>query len=80
MARRGRWWCSRKCFSQKKGVYRHLFTYPSDSQLVTGDGKVTVSLFLGKGKTDVADNEDERFYLPSPFGVEGEKACRNGKK
>jgi len=39
-----------------------------------------VKLFLGKRKPDVADNEDERFFLPSPFGLEGEKACRNGKK
>jgi hypothetical protein len=31
-------------------------------------------------KPDVADNEDERFYLPSPFWHEGQKACRNGKK
>jgi hypothetical protein len=41
---------------------------------------VTVRLFSGKGKPDVADNEDKRFYLPSPFGAEREKACRNGKK
>jgi len=67
-------------FLSKKGVYRHLSPYPSDSQPVTGDGKVTVRLFLGKRKTDVADNEDERFNLPSPFWYEGQKACRNGKK
>ena len=42
------------------GVYRHLPVYPSDSQSVTGDGKVTVRLFFGKRKPDVADNEDER--------------------
>jgi hypothetical protein len=53
-------------FLSKKGVYRHLSAYSSDSQRVTGDGKVTVKLFLGKRKSDVVDNEDERFYLPSP--------------
>ena len=47
---------------------------------LSGDGKVTVNLFSGKRKSDAADNEDERFYLPSPFWVEGEKACRNRKK
>jgi len=62
------------------GVYRHLSFYPSDSQSVTGDGKVTVRVFLRKRKADVADNEDERFYLPSPFWYEGQNVCRNGKK
>jgi len=67
-------------FLLKKGVYRHLSFYSSDSQAVTGDGKVTVRLFLGERKTDVPDNEDERFSLPSPFWYESQKACRNGKK
>jgi len=40
---------------------------------LSGDGKVTVNLFSGKRKSDLADNEDERFYLPSPFGVERER-------
>jgi len=67
-------------FLSKKGVYRHLSFYPSDNQTVTGDSKVTVRLFLVIIKPDVSDNEDERFYLPSPFWHEGQKTCRNGKK
>ena len=70
----------RQSFSQKKGVYRHLAFYSSDSQSVMGDGKVTVRLFLVIIKPDVTDNEDARFYLPSPFWYEGQNACRNGKK
>jgi hypothetical protein len=41
---------------------------------------VTVRVFLVIIKPDVAENEDERFYLPSPFWYEDQDACRNGKK
>jgi hypothetical protein len=41
---------------------------------------VTVRLFFEERKIDVADNEDERFYLPSPFWYEDQRGCRNGKK
>ena len=84
-------WCLRHRLNgaceSRKNVCCKICHHPSPFQLnqmifsgLSGDGKVTANLFSGKRKSDVADNEDKRFYLPSPFGAEGGNACRNGKK